>query len=169
MSLSAEEIMHLSALMKKVEFPVPKEIFDVWCSNFTINTVELGVIRTNESGEKEIFLTYRKDAFFDGWHIPGSVILPGETVEDKIEKLIKSEFKEMNISKPSFFSWFERVIGRDEGLRGQEMGLFFIADFFEGFNELESEKFFSFESIPYNLIEEHKILIDQLKSYVMKV
>jgi hypothetical protein len=163
MTLTTKEEKQLLDLMGKIKFPVSKEIFDAWCSNFTINTVELAVIRINKSGVKEIFLTYRQDQFFDGWHIPGSVVLPTETVESKLKKLINKEFADMVVSEPKFFCWFERVVGRDKELRGQEMGLLFCADFLDRFVESEKEKFFSFDTIPSNLIEEHKVLIESLK------
>lgn len=163
MALTPEESKQLAALMQKVEFPVPVEVFNEWCANFTIGTAEIALFRVNpKTKEKEVFLTYRKDRFFDGWHFPGSVILPGKTVQDTLNKVIKTELGSITITDPKYLTWFERVKGRDEGLRGQELSLFYIS-YTEANIETEAEKFFSLKNIPKNLIPAHIVVVDYLK------
>lgn len=162
MPLTADEEEILVNLMERVEFPVSPRIFDVWCNKFTVNVVELATTRLNSSGLREILLIYRKDKFFDGWHIPGSVILPCRTVNDTISKIVSSELGNVSLSTPIFLNWFEKVVGVDRNLRGQEMSLLFHSNIDGFFKESESAKFFSFDNIPGNLIESHRILIEYL-------
>ncbi len=164
MSLTPEESLQLAALMQKVEFPVSQEVFNEWCANFSIGTAEIALFRINpKTKEKEVFLTYRKDRFFDGWHFPGSVILPGKTVQDTLNKVIKSELGSMQMTEPKYLTWFERVKGRDKEVRGQELSIFHVASTSAEDGETETAKFFALNNIPENLILEHRVVIDYLK------
>ncbi len=164
MTLTPEESKELARLMKKVTFPVTPEVFDAWCEFFTINTVEIALMRNNAAGEREVFLTYRKDNYFDGWHIPGSVIRPGDSVQVVIDRVTKKEL-EMEISTPTYLRWFEREkgIGKDLCPRGQEISLLFSSELIGEPHEHEHGKFFSFSNLP-KLIPQHPVLIDHLKN-----
>ena len=88
--LTAQENFQLVKLLDKLEWPVTPEVFDALCVNFVTSPIELAVIRRGEK-EQEVLMIYREDKFFNGWHIPGSVILPGRTIELVLSALVRRE------------------------------------------------------------------------------
>lgn len=150
--------------MRKVEFPLSNDMFNAWCVNFTVACVEIALIRDSANG-REIFLTYRRDEFYDGWHIPGAVIQAGEKVEDVINRVARDELGGAQFT-PQFFSWFEYLKGTrvGESARGNAISLIFSAEAPEDLRESELAKFFPPSNIPRDLITEHVPVVEAIRS-----
>lgn len=166
MSLTKKEEQQLVALMEKVEFPLSEDVFLAWASNFTTSAVEL-IACKGEGADTKVFLTYREDVYFKGWHIPGTVLLPGESVENALARI---EAKELfaEVKDQTFFSWFERKKGTGYGQspRGQELVLVFKGVASNKIQETDTAKFFLLSQLPPDLLSEHdpvfkKLLADE--------
>ena len=77
-SLRPAEIRALARLLKKVPAVpnIPKELFLLIMQKNVPVTIDLAIERG-----KKILLTRRNDAYFKGWHFPGSFMSPGETIK----------------------------------------------------------------------------------------
>ena len=164
MSLTNEEKIELMRLMYKAEFPLPRDLFYAWCQNFAVPCVEIAILREG-ANEREIYLTYRDDEFFKGWHIPGAVVQAGETVEEVFERIARDELQGAECTR-RFFSWFEYLQGSGAGqsARGHAISLVFSADAPSTIRESDTAKFFPFSKIPDDLISEHVPVVDALRN-----
>lgn len=66
--------------------PSPYEIFDKLMNKIVPASQELILIR-----DKKIYLTYRKDKWWNGWHVPGVNIKPRETIQETSQRIADSE------------------------------------------------------------------------------
>ncbi|MEK7116782.1 MAG: NUDIX domain-containing protein [Patescibacteria group bacterium] len=166
-SLTSQEEKELVRLINKLSFPTPLPVFEAWCQVFGTVCAEVIVIK-NKDKNPEIFLTYRKDKFFKGWHIPGRVCIPTEKIGNTIERVCKEEIK-MPITKESFFDWFERPFGKNigESPRGHEFSFVFTAELKGKKRENQIEKFFPLNKLPKNLLPLQIPIIKKL-SYFYK-
>src|SRR3989344_322546 len=126
--ITNEENLELVRLLKKVEWPVPLDLFDAICNNLSVNPIDLAVIRKGDEGY-EVFMNYREDIFFKGWHFPGSIILPGRTImsvlEDVIEREVGTSAEGLKFEFVGFHQ-FMKGSGFGECPRGQEVDLFHV-------------------------------------------
>ena len=164
MALTEMESKTLVSLMKKVEFPISPEMFDAWCGSFVTNPIELAVLRVRD-GCQEVFMIYRNDAFYVGWHMPGSIYLPGNTVQQVIQRLVKREIKQ-EISATKFVGYVE--VSKAENPRGQELSLLFVS-WLVGNNDVSHGKFFPLENPPPNTLEHHKKLLQLVARHPLVV
>lgn len=166
-SLTELEQKDLVRLMNKISFPTPLPVFEAWCRVFGTVCAEMIVIK-NRDKNPEIFLTYRKDKFFKGWHIPGRVCIPTEEINDTLKRVCKEEIK-MLITKEKFFGWFERPFGKGVGecSRGHEFSFVFIAELKGGATENHAEKFFPLNKLPKNLISLQIPIIKELNHFLL--
>lgn len=160
MSLTEEEQFELVRLMHKLKFPVPLPVFEAWCKTFGIVCAEVAVFRDIGNGP-EILLIYRKDKFFDGWHIPGCVHLPLECIQDTLRRVLEKEIM-VEVDKPIFYKWFERLQGDGDGQskRGYELSLVFTTNILGEFRENENEKFFPISNLPSNIVKGHIPIVE---------
>ena len=70
---------------------LPKEAWDAIQDNFPLPYIEMAVVRKNSTGLAEILLTYREDKDWKGWHIPGSLMRKGHTLEQNLTNMAKKE------------------------------------------------------------------------------
>ena len=163
--LSKKEQKTLVKLMKKMSFPVPLEVFEAWCRVFGTVCAEAVVVRKNK-GQNEIFLTYRKDKFFKGWHIPGCTHLPIEKIEDTLKRVMKKEIGIL-FYKASQLGWFERVFGRSRGQsqRGHEFSIVFVVRTSQKVKEDNVAKFFPLKKLPKNIMHHQLPIIKKLKEF----
>lgn len=162
--LSLEEQNKLVELMNKVEFPLPLEVFYSWCLNLGSSTAELLLMRKIED-KTEIFLEYREDKFFQGWHIPGCVHLPTESIEDTLNRVIEKEIR-FKITSPEFLFWFEyeKGEGLGESPRGHVFSFLYKA-FVDEVPELSStRKFFDLNNLPEDVIKQHIPVLNKLRT-----
>ena len=163
-SLTDQEQKELVRLMNKLSFPMPLAVFEARCRVFGTVCAEVVVIK-NRNKDAQIFLTYRDDKFFKGWHIPGRVCLPTEKISDTTQRVCKEEIK-MKTGKKIFFNWFERPFGSGIGKspRGHEFSFVFLSELKGKVKEKTTEKFFSLKNLPKDLLLSQKPIIKELLS-----
>ena len=84
--LTEEESGQLAALLAKMEWPVPREVFFALVAKTISVGVDLALIRTL-GPVPQVLLVRRPldDPLFSGlWHIPGGTVMPGQTGLDTI-------------------------------------------------------------------------------------
>ena len=69
---------------------VPEHLFYARIWAFPAICSDAALLRKTDGGV-EVFLTYRKDYFFDGFHIPGSILIAGDTLESRLAKVVAGE------------------------------------------------------------------------------
>lgn len=161
--LTNQEKEELVRLMRKAEFPLPQDVFNAWCVNFTVPCIEFALVRNGVSG-REIFLTHRADEFYNGWHIPGAVIQAGEKVKEVLKRVAQNELQGAQCT-PRFLSWFEYVKGTGVGksMRGHTIALVFFAEAPNTLRESNVAKFFPLSEIPGDLISEHVPVVEAVR------
>lgn len=86
--LIRKELRTLKRLLAKTPaIPhIPEELFiPIMRKNVPV-TIDLAIARG-----KKILLTYRRDAYFTGWHFPGSFMAPGETAAEAVKRTARVE------------------------------------------------------------------------------
>ena len=60
---------------------------------FPQSNVELVIL----TPDKQLLLTWRNDKYGNlGWHLPGGIVRPNETLKERVEEVIKSELPEIS-------------------------------------------------------------------------
>jgi len=142
-NLSLKEIKTLKKLLKKLSgLPnIPQELFvPVMGKNVPV-TIELVIICGNK-----ILLTPRNDAYYKGWHFPGSFLCPGETFKDACKRTALKETN-LKIQKSELIS----VINVPESKRFHYASLIFICS-----TRGEPSEGEWFTKCPKNIIPQHK-------------
>ena len=110
--LTPKEIKNLVRLLKKVKLPAPYPVFVALAKSVPFIAVDIAVM----PDKNHILLTYRKDEFYDGWHIPGSILRYGELVENAYKRVMRKELG-MKILKPKFINYFDVLFDyHDKGI-----------------------------------------------------
>lgn len=159
--MTDKEARQLTELLYKMKFPVPEEVFCALCENLIMCSTELAVLRRGERG-LEILLTYRNDRYFKGWHITGTILLPGDTFESGANRVIKTEVKQ-KVTTPEFIDHFmaHKGTGDHEYMRGQV-----FAHLFKCFLKEEYKgkgTFFPLDQIPEDTLPAHMYLISLVR------
>ena len=166
--LREEEKELLAKLLERAESTDIKG--DTWhemVKKFITVPVELCVLDT----ENKVFLVYRKDREFDGYHLPGTVVTDWETVHDARLRIVTSEIKEhagFDISYPESVGWIEvkRGTGPDCNPTRHTAALLHIAHQVSDFTPREGSGFYSFDNIPENTLPDHKFMLRYFKRYL---
>ncbi len=139
--LSAKEEKDLVKLLKKVRLPAPLPVFRALCQSVPMVAIDLAVM----PDDQRLLLTYRKDEFYDAWHIPGSILCSGESPADALKRISRQELK-LKITSPRFVNYFSI-----NGSRGQEIILLFVA------RPIEKPRigdYFKFSRLPKRFLKE---------------
>ena len=159
-------------ITEKLGFPVslmPKEMFHTWVKCLPNNPVELCILRRGNYGKFMVGLAHRDDQEFpDCYHTPGSVILPGETLHEKIGKLLKREMDGVKVTEPQLIGIYSHR-GPDTTRQHEDCFLFSVKLDQEWTEELEAStkcKFFYLDQIPENTLSTHKEYIEMLKLWL---
>lgn len=115
--LTDKEIKDLVRLLKKVRLPAPYPVFLALCKSVPMVAVDLAVMPDS----RQILLTYRKDDFYDNWHIPGSILRYDEAPEKAVKRVSIKELG-IKISNLEFVNFF-----CESDQRGYEVILLFRA------------------------------------------
>ena len=116
MTLALHEEKKLIALLAKVQWPVSPVLFEAWYHAGVMVAVELAVLNEH----KELLLIRRKDRWYDGWHLPGTIMRPGDSVLSALKRLEKEEVGDV-IVRPKFAAYTE--YSKKENPRGQCVAL----------------------------------------------
>lgn len=169
MAFTDEDSRTLVALLTKLRehgWPIPQDAFYALCESFITAPVELALMRDGE-GEDELFLTHREDAYFKGWHLPGSIMRPGERAEDALARMVKDEVGDVG-DAPVLFRTYDRMMGSGEGAspRGQEVARVFRArlGIKDSIREHEGARFVPLSEAEAMVIPLHKPLIRHLRA-----
>ncbi len=79
--------------------PSPYGIFDKLLSKIVPASQELVLLR-----DKKIFLTYRDDKWWKGWHLPGSNIKPRESLLQTCQRIADNEIPGIEIKNAELIS-----------------------------------------------------------------
>ena len=109
--LTSKEIKQLVKLLKKVKLPAPYPVFIALCKSVPLIAVDLAVM----PDKNHLLLTYRKDEFYDGWHLPGSILRSFESVENALKRVARGELG-VKVSKPKFVTYFSYFDSREYGI-----------------------------------------------------
>lgn len=111
--------------------------------------------------ENGIVLTLRKDTSWNNlWHLPGGTVFYKEYIEDAIQRISREELS-IEVTKQKFIDYLEYPSEEKERGFGWSVGLAFLCTPNSPLPEYnqEGEKIQVFDSIPDNIVEEHKRLL----------
>ncbi len=166
--LSEQEIELTALLMRRVRFDpyCPQAIFLAWEGTFYNKAVELAVLRTGQTGD-EILLTRRlsTDPFYPGqWHMPGSVVIPGNNTERTLVGLMERELGS-RVGFPTFVHEFEFL--RYERPRGQGFcNLYKVMVGYRASKSISHGTFFPINHLPEPMVEHHITMINKIKEHL---
>lgn len=169
--LSENEWTEWTKLTKRIKFidgKIPEEAFYAFCEAFVTAVIDLIPYR-RLNNEVEILLIYRKDKYYDGFHIPGSVIVPGKTSKETLNSVIDVELgKDSLVSKIDFVGIIDSMKG--EGLdldkRGQDLKLLYVCKV-DG--EVMEGEWFTKNNLPKNIIPEHQKVAREIFDFINKL
>ena len=161
--LTKQEEKELIRLLGKMEFPVSQELFFAWSKSSTTVSADVILMRKSAIGH-EVFLTYRDDLFYKGWHVPGSVRLPPEAWEDALKRVLTDELGLPASTKVEFFKWIDHQNGTGIGQspRGSVISIYSICMNSEGVVENEKARFFRVSDLPTDIIPIHVPIIQEV-------
>jgi hypothetical protein len=169
--LSKEEWELWANLTKRIKFidgKIPLDAFYAFCESFISPVIDVIPYKLTSNGV-EILLIYRKDKYYDGFHLPGSVITPGQTSVETLNSVIKNEIgPNTETGNIKFIKVIDTMkgFGVDLDSRGQNLKLLYGCEI-KG-NVLNGE-WFSENSLPENIIPEHKNLVRSMFEYLNKL
>lgn len=146
--MTPKEIKKLTQLLKKLrsdDLLPPNTPFEVWSQLQTILPAPaVEIILTNSN--KAFLLTYRKDNYWDDWHIPGGFMVAKETVSQACKRIAKRELGiSVRLEKiENIFTWKNHPYANAMS----------IICFCKPLGKPKDGKFFT--KIPKNTIPQHK-------------
>ena len=167
-SLTDEEKKELAHLLEKAEnIEIRGEIWHQLVKKFITVPIELCIL--NE--DNKVFLVYRKDREFDGYHMPGTVINDWETVEEACKRLIKKEVTEgagLTITEPVSIGWLEVRRGDkpEESKTRNAISLLHVAKIVQEPVLQEGTGFYAFDALPENTLGHHLYILKFFKKYI---
>lgn len=166
--LTQEEWVQWTNLTKRIKFingKIPLEAFYAFCESFISPVVDVIPYRV-VNNEIEILLIYRKDKYYDGFHIPGSIIVPGKTSDETLDIVIGKELgNKADIGGKHFIKILNTMKGSGVGFdeRGQDLKLLYAC---EVRGEVLEGDWFSKNNLPTNIIPEHQQVIPEIIDWI---
>ena len=145
---------------------LPEILFLIGTYFFPQVNVELVIIV-----DKKLLLTWRDDDFGNvGWHLPGGIIRPNETIQQRIDQVLKYEAKisKSNDCAVEYLELREIFSKIKPAIRSHFISLVYLVQCDKEnaqIDNLESHIKY-FDQIPENLIENHKVYADLMQSYM---
>lgn len=161
MALTQEEDKQLRELLAKIDWeskrPFSVETFHAWCAASITTPVELFVLRRRQV-KWELLLLRRddNDPFFAGeWHVPGTIMLKGESPDTALRRLRDREVGE-TVTEPVLLETVDIPMGTGHGdnPRGQEVTRLYLS-YWNGKGKPRHGKFFPLGRLPYNMVGHH--------------
>ena len=168
MKLTTEENAELARLIRMIEWPTDLEVFYALCEKTVMSSIELAILQYRyRSPVPEILLIERHDPYFDGWHMPGSIVYPGRNAKKTISLILKREAGvEATHNTPRFIETSDVMQGDGPGQcrRGQEIHRLFLVILapFEFIPTTDVKKFFPLYRIPADTLPHHKVMIEYI-------
>lgn len=166
--LQESDKVQLAKLLERAKnTDIKGEIWYQLVKKFITVPVELCVL----DHENRVFLVYRKDREFDGYHLPGTIVNDWETVHDARLRLVQGEIKKdagFDISYPEPIGWLEvrRGEGEYESRTRNTVALLHIARLVGDFTPQEGYGFYAFDDIPKNTLPDHKFILNYFRRYL---
>lgn len=166
--LSDDDKKLLTSLLERAKnTDITGEIWHQLVKKFITVPVELCVL----DSENRIFLVYRKDREFDGYHLPGTIVNDWETVHDARVRLMQGEIQKdagFTISYPESIGWVEvrRGEGEYESRTRNTIALLHIARIEGDFTPKDGYGFYALSDIPENTLRDHKFILCYFKRYI---
>jgi hypothetical protein len=119
-----------------------------------------------------VFMIYRDDGEFKGWHIPGSVWNDWETIPDRRKALVAGEVIKdagLTISDPVPIGWLGvyRGDGPDNSLTRNSCALMHLAHVIGEPTMREGYGFFPLDHLPEDTLSHHKYMLRRFKQYLV--
>ncbi len=171
--LTQSESEQLVGLIDKLEWPVPPNVFFALASKTILPSVDLALVRRGFWLKRpKILLTRRpaSDPYFAGlWHIPGGIIIPGETALSTIEKRVLKPDVGITLSREPEFVMGRDILmgppGSNTSPRGQEAYRLFqyVLRYRDPAVPVdETKKFYRLDEIPDAFVEHQRPSIEKL-------
>lgn len=161
--LTEEEKETYLRLQKKVGWKrTGTEIFESFFPILPMVCCELALVR-KINGVDSVLMWRRKDAYYDGWHMPGGYILHGESDEEWIRRVLK---KETNLEL-RYYRFITHFNTRPETgwVPNHQVAIMFycVAD-----GELSVGRFFPLTRIPEDTLGHHRRYVEHLRAYLLR-
>ena len=130
---------------------IPEEVWFALHELIPMPAVEVLITRDNG---KEFLLIYRKDKFWDGWHVPGGFVKIKESLIDACRRIAESEVR-IDISG---LKLIDVVKYEHHPYGGSPVGIFYVCSPVGEVKETETMHFF--KEAPENMIPGHSQLIN---------
>lgn len=166
--LNESDKRELAKLLERAKnTDIKGEIWYQFVKKFITVPVELCVL----DKENRVFLVYRKDREFDGYHLPGTIVNDWETVHDARLRLMQGEIKNdagFDISYPEPIGWLQvrRGEGEVESPTRHTVALLHIARVEGDFTPQEGYGFYALDDIPKNTLRDHKFILRYFRRYI---
>lgn len=161
--MSDSEIGQLVDLLKKLPAGyLPTPVFFQISRLTVLTAAEMVTVRTSPAGELEVLLTRRPadDPYFANlWHIPGSIYIPGDTMQSRPEAVIETELPRTVVTSEPIL--INNSILRDYG-RGPIMERVYLVHA----TESADGQFFPVDRLPKDLLNGHDRLIKLVVRYL---
>ncbi len=160
-----ENVIALAYANSKEEFPkeLGTKLFLAVSKLTPMISVEL-LIQKQLNGYRYTLLTWRKDDFYKGWHLPGRVLRFKESTENRIREVAMAELHltVLKIEGPLVIS---EIINSERDFRGHFVSLLYSVELSPGTQMVEYETgqdlvpgaVFWFKIPPSNLLIQHNI------------
>ncbi len=134
------------------KIPSPNRIFNKYLSKVVPASIELILIQ-----DKKIYLTYREDGWFKGWHTPGGYIRPREGVKEGAQRIANAEALGIKVVNTEIITGFSAV----DNPRFHDVPLLVLTSF-----EGEPSGGRWFEDFPPDFIEVQQRYIPAISRYL---
>jgi ADP-ribose pyrophosphatase YjhB (NUDIX family) len=123
----------------------PYGIFEKFMSKTVAVAMEVIIVR-----DGKIFLTWRNDKFFRGWHVPGGYIAPRETLIDTAQRIIDREVTGLTVTAAKIV----HSISHPDSVRFHDVSALTVVEVSGDPPETETGRWFNEE--PLDLLDVHK-------------
>lgn len=165
MALSAAEEKQLARLLDRVQWPLPKVVFEALMRKTISVPIELGVFAYDPSGLLQVLMLQRPadDEEFPplSWHMPGTVVRDDETVGLAMQRLLSGELEGMVKETPEYAGIFEVTRGADHPRHALSlMYSVLLKGETQYVNYAGPGKFFPVSQLPESTLPHHRKLFD---------
>ncbi len=124
---------------------IPRDLFLLLMGKNVSVAVEMVLIR-----DGMVYLAWRKDKFFTGWHVPGTYISPKETTLQSVQRCANREVFGIEITTAEVIG----VVNHPDSPRFHDFCALTLCEFHGEINETETGRWF--HEWPDDLIEIHR-------------